>query len=515
MPGNHLNDTERRLAKIWHQEHEYPLLAGISIRGEPGLRGIKDLDIDFQYPLTVICGKNGCGKTTLLALSALAFHPPRGHYCRQAKRGKDRAYYTFGDFFFKGHGDPNISGLEIEWRFKGSGPERKRIRKQSAKWMRYDSRPVRPVHYLGASRIIPAVEMSVLKYHFKGGAKLAPSKAGIDHLNDEFRQRLSRVLGRRYNAAEQMKSGQYAIRRCTFGSTYTSFNMGAGEDTLIDLFYTLQETLAESLVVIEEIELGLHPQAQIRLAQELMDIALTKRLQIVTSSHSQPFIDSVPRLARVLLEYTGNGHQVIYSPTTRFAVGQITGQSYPELKVYCEDEFAASLIERILPGRILQRIQVIPVGGWTQVIAQYKAHRRGQFEERCFVVLDGDRTDAEVCQKLRDIQGCDPDTECEDKCWGKLPGNTCPEFWVSSLLLENKEYLERLAELISYEEEIDYVRDLLTRARTEADPKKISYMIARELGKDPDIICQRLILAIKNDASCSQLVEQIKLALDN
>ena len=52
------------------------MLRSISIKGRPGLRGIQDLSINFNYPLTVISGKNGCGKTTALALAALGFHSP-------------------------------------------------------------------------------------------------------------------------------------------------------------------------------------------------------------------------------------------------------------------------------------------------------------------------------------------------------------------------------------------------------------------------------------------------------
>ena len=58
MPGTHLNDTEQDLMKWWTYEKSptYPSLRKLSIEGDPGIRGIKKLNVDFKYPLTVICG---------------------------------------------------------------------------------------------------------------------------------------------------------------------------------------------------------------------------------------------------------------------------------------------------------------------------------------------------------------------------------------------------------------------------------------------------------------------------
>lgn len=172
MPGSHLNDIERRLLNYWQNEREppYPSLRQLSIKGDPGLRGIKDLTIDFKYPLTVICGRNGSGKSTILALAALGFHSPTNHIPLNAthhpKGNWDTAWYTFSDFFFKGPEDPNITGIKITWKYNGA--EELPIEKKSDKWMHYDRRPRRPVHYLSAIRSIPAIEQRVLRSHFGG-----------------------------------------------------------------------------------------------------------------------------------------------------------------------------------------------------------------------------------------------------------------------------------------------------------------------------------------------------------
>ena len=68
MPGRNLSKTEDRLQKWWDSSAatSFPLLEGISVKSTAdGLRGIREIDVAFTYPVTVIAGANGAGKTTL------------------------------------------------------------------------------------------------------------------------------------------------------------------------------------------------------------------------------------------------------------------------------------------------------------------------------------------------------------------------------------------------------------------------------------------------------------------
>ena len=134
--------------------------------------------------------------------------------------------------------------------------------------MKYETRPKRPIHYFGASRVLPAIERNVLRGHFR----LNRSQHKIVKLDDDFRNIFCEILGRNYSAANVTQAEKYSLRSCEYGSSYTSFNMGAGEDILLELLYYLQEAPIGSLIVIEEIELGLHPEAQRKFAKELLEI---------------------------------------------------------------------------------------------------------------------------------------------------------------------------------------------------------------------------------------------------
>lgn len=489
MPGYRLSDNERNYGMWWNncESFPHPVLKGISISGAPGLRGITNIDINFDYPLTAICGKNGSGKTTLLALSALAFHSIEGHHSYQARNynlKNSKSYYTFVDFFFKGKDDPDITGVKISWKYEGNLPANRKertIEKKSKQWMKYHTRPKRSVHYFGASRILPAIEKNVLRGHFRVNS----SRHRNIHLNEEYRRVFCEILGRQYDDAAIATSEKYSLRTCTYGSSYTSFNMGAGEDTLIELLYHLQEAQNGSLIVIEEVELGLHPEAQAKFAKKLIEIGLKKKFQIIVSTHSSTFIDNIPRVSRILIQRTGSTtHEVIKAPTTRYAMGDLHGSTHSELTIYCEDKyensFAERIIRKVMSPEIRKRASVIAVGSNEDVARQCGTHTKASWPGKYLGVFDGDVTTVGMKKFMKK---CLPEGTPESKynCYLLPEEGLNPEKWVLKEILSDDARLESLKDELG-EGSIDTVRGYLNSLDLLGDPHDIGHEFSKFTG---------------------------------
>lgn len=506
MPGSTLSRTEQDLLKWWEERPQVaggPNLTSLSVKGDPGLRGIRNLTVDFEYPLAVISGPNGSGKSTILALAALAFHSPEGHIPinaqRRPKPGENYSYYTFRDFFYRGPGDPNLTGIEIRWQYSDQGELV--IHKQSEKWMHYDRRPKRPVHYLGIIRSLPAIEQTVLRGHFS--AQKAPRQSS--KLNDEFRRRLGEVMGRPYTEAVEMRAAKnYTVRQVNSASIYSSFNMGAGEDILIDLFLVLQECPKNSLIVIEEVELGLHPEALRRLAEHLQAIMLEKRLQVILSTHSEHFIDAVPRAARILVQHLGKMHVVTPKPTTRMAVSQLSGLPQSEISIFCEDVFAAELIRSALTDELRRRSSIIPVGSDSELVAFVWFRAVTEASGRALVVWDGDVSETKIAGWVKKLLGSKNLEELPGFNYIKLPGTVPPELWAVHML-DNDDGVRALASELRSQEST--ARGYLTQLLAQSNHHDMVHELAAASGAGDDATARRILANAVNRVASKDLSE--------
>lgn len=481
MPGNHLSETEKKLLRSWESGTfgEFPLLKSIAISTPlgRGLRGIKNISVEFSYPVTFLSGQNGSGKSTLLALAALAYHGVAGHTPSNCKRwtgegGAQFGYYTFQDFFYRGPGDPDVSGVQISWEFSKGKPVS--ITKQSDKWMRYERRPARPVEFLGLTRAVPAIELPALRKQFGVSASMKPKPLGESAL-----AHLQKVLGKAYPHAEVLNGARSSIRRSGRADGYTSFNMGTGEDALISLLARLESVPPGSLVVIEELETGLHPAAQRRAASALIEICWERKLQIIGSTHSHHILDALPRKSRLLVVPEGREHRIVSAPSTRYALSEISEVPQAELLVLCEDEFAVRLLSQALPKGIRKRIDIRSCGAKSELALQARSYLRLAQQARCLVMWDGDVSEIEATGYMSKAAGRIPDASIDARLtYGRLPGATAPEQWaIESVRTYGVAHVKNRFKLESDAQ----ASEMLNRCGL-ADPHDIPYELSLQSG---------------------------------
>lgn len=440
MPGRRLSHVERRLAEFWDNPpagFHRPLLRQVRIEGGPGLRGISRLVVPIPYPLTVVCGRNGVGKSTVLGLAALSAKPPapwRVYWgnARPRTQPNARARYEFKDFFHRPRGAPALDGLRLTWVSMDHGNEIEIVEQMIAgRWTRVGDagrprragdRPEREIDFIPMARVLPAMEFGTIRAAFNGGAADATEPLNADSLN-----KLSYIMGRPYDRAETNFIRGLGLANAACGATYSGFDMGGGESSVIVLLSRLQAIPTGSLVVIEEVELGLHVEAQVRLMEVMLGYCSDRRLQIICTTHSEAVIDAVPRRARVLLRKNGQEHEALDNVSTRFAVHEMVGQAQPELIIYTEDKLASMLVEEGLTGPHRARIVIRDVGSNATLARQAVAHMRLNPGYPALSLFDGDCTDADVNRWIREERAerqFDPE-------WLILPADgLAPEPWM-------------------------------------------------------------------------------------
>jgi energy-coupling factor transporter ATP-binding protein EcfA2 len=413
----------------------------VSIRVRGRLRSLKDLQIDMSYPITAIAGRNGSGKTTILALAACAYSNSSNGYVPPGRR---ISYYRHSDFFVRTEEDSRLS-VDIGYQFLydkwvSKNPEERGAKagwkyhyiwSGGGRWS-YKKRLRRTVVYLGIDRIVPDAEKSVSKgyrWHFR-----AKNEQGWE---EGVKVIVGRILGTEYKSFSYKEHSKYRLPVVSTDSkTYSGFNMGAGEEALFGLFAVIKELPDGSLVLIDEIELGLHEEAQVRLIQELKTLCGERKLQVICTTHSPRILDSLPPEGRIFLERVAENVTVIPGISSAFATGKLSGLPSVELDVLVEDEVAKLIIETGINSELRSRIRILPVGSSIAVMRHLAARYKEEGHLEVCAILDGDKSTSKsdhIKAFLNAVEN--PKDKADAQAWVEkrlnfLPGETHPEAWV-------------------------------------------------------------------------------------
>lgn len=417
------------------------------------IRGVYPSEINFSYPITAIVGENGSGKSTYLSLIACAFHNS-SDFCpsNRMRPGmqEPRKYYTYSDFFTFTPDEHGIAGIQIQADYQAATGIKTDIRKKksSGKWTDYNRRPIRSVTYLGINRIVPPSESSPHKHYCRKFTEDAPlSETQIRELRDA----MSKILGRDYSGISLKKYGTYRLFSAQrSGTDYTGFNMGAGENAVLGLLLEIIAAGRGALIVVDEIDLGLHAKAQSMLVRVLKEFCEKYHCQIICSTHSKMVLDELPLDARFFIRRKDNTTDIIPNITSEFAFGELSGHHGIELSVFTEDDVAAAFLTNSLPLEIRNRIHIIPIGSDQAVLKHLAVHYREE-DYRFIAFLDGDKRNQKTqaitqIKKHLEIRLNHSEKEFDDLMEQRLqylPGEIWPEAYLiqEALNAENKDDL--------------------------------------------------------------------------
>ena len=176
-----------------------------------------------------------------------------------------------------------------------------------------------------------------------------------------------------------------------------------GELCVLKLLRLLNEVNNHSLIIVDELELALHPRAQVRLLRYLEEQALTKSLTVIFSTHSVTLLKTIDRRRIIYLEKQDDGEtRSIYGCFPTYAIGNIASdeETLPDIMLYVEDPFARDILtaffekfanEHIADPTQRPTTKIVPVGGFNEVVA-FLERNRSVLPDHCLqkAVLDQD-----------------------------------------------------------------------------------------------------------------------------
>ncbi|NOY93739.1 MAG: AAA family ATPase [Deltaproteobacteria bacterium] len=387
-----------------------------------GLRGIRRLEVPLRFPVSVLAGPNACGKSTVLFSMACAYRPP-------GAGPKDLVPSTlFPDFKSRQDELPRDpqDNVEIAFDYVIAGQSAQMRWRRKKTWNRSGipggKSPERGVYLRTLANLSNPSEVRNLLQM----GRHALLRTEVDAADITLAHR---ILPWKYAGLARMR---YASKELLFvhrddGAAYSEFHMSSGERSVLRLSLELAR-LNDGLVLIDEVEAGLHPFTQQVLMLELQRLALRNQLQIVVATHSSVVLESVPAEARIFLERQADD-VVVIPPHHDVIQRAFYGRALDRLSIVCEDESAEALVRGIFD-------QLAPASGMVQSDieigrntgkAEFKHHvaafaRFKQLWSTVFV-LDGDG--AELVPEL-EAQAARRGQAATVIC---LPGEAAPELW--------------------------------------------------------------------------------------
>jgi len=511
---------DKQLRIRFSNDSSHALLRRIVLK-KGAMRGLNALDITFQYPITAIAGKNGAGKSTILALACCAYHNTKKGF-KLAKR--KNTYYTFSDFFVQHSEEISPQGIDIEyyifhnkWKKTGNIPDgigigmQRRKKNKGGRWNDYASRVKKNVVFLGIERVVPHSERSQSRSYSK-----VFSEAVAKGWEDKVKDAVGFVLNRAYEKFRYLEYSKYNLPIVQVGDViYSGFNMGAGENALFEIFTTIYSCGTGALLVMDEVELGLHAEAQRRFIERLKVVCLETHTQVICTTHSREIFDCLPYDARFFVESVNGKTKITEAISSDFAFAKMAALPSAEVELLVEDEVAKTIIMTSLPTALRSRLTLHVIGSATALARQLAAiHVRGE-NKPTLAIFDGDQRDKEADNFEHAKNMCENPKDDFD-AWFKsrinyLPSDTWPENW---LVQRASDCSDLLSQTLSCEE--DTLKDILEYG-FQAGKHKEFYEISKQLGMERDMCVQMFSAVVSKSfaVELKPLIDHIAKALND
>lgn len=337
------------------------------------IKNIKQIDhLEFAIPSSgvhILSGSNGAGKSCLLTCLLRIGRPNAFQNAFLTSKMSDAL-----DLFENAEITYSVNSNSVTYKY--SGERWSPSPKSQSKLVQSFGYPSVIYAAANAERIEPRAED--FKPRNVRDASKTIRDAAKSILGDEKFEHLKVVNVRRGVGAEAylMPVAGSKNKKSTY---YSEKNFSLGEICVLKLLRQLETCPHQSLVLIDELELALHPKAQVGLLQYLEEITKEKNLTVIFSTHSANLIKTANRKNFYFIERIDGKTKLIHECYPTYALGLIASKEErtPDLVVYVEDVQAQLIVEAIIKslvksefvGKSKPTIVIAPIGTFGAVIA--------------------------------------------------------------------------------------------------------------------------------------------------
>lgn len=366
-----------------------------------------DIEIPLEKGVYGIVGTNGCGKSTVLL--SLAQIISRHHLSKL--QTEDYTSDSYIEFDYNGQKDKWFSARDNFWQ-SSSHPNSIQFNGMYEGSLFYgerfnDSRKIDKLLADGdinRSDIVASDDYVIEKMSF------------ILHGNYSNYSNLKRIRNMRITKAIGLKNAPYFNE--VNGNLISQYRMSSGECLLVSLLHFVYNSIVRRslskdkkiLILIDEIELALHPIAVSRLLDLLNE--LTKEhdnLVVILTTHSPEVIRKL-RPSNLLKINNDNGEISLESNCyPSYLIRDVYSHDGFDFLLLTEDVLAKAIIDKILLRENLKEsklVHIVPAGGWENVLTLQKDLLTWNvlgLNKQIISILDGDIIE-DVKEEYKDIR---------------------------------------------------------------------------------------------------------------
>ncbi|MDG0806553.1 AAA family ATPase [Pectobacterium brasiliense] len=366
-----------------------------------------DIEIPFNGGLYCFIGGNGCGKSTILLMLSVMLSEKRYNMFQSED-------YTSSSFI-KIKLDENGKELENNW---GINAANRWSLDRRNKLIKYDGIYEGSLFYgtrFDDSRIVDKLirNKQISNEDIIDAVPYVKENISfILHGDRSHYLSLKRIKNRKIARELKLNNIPYFIEAKN-EKLLSQYRMSSGECLLVSLLNYIYHSVIENnrgkinkaIILIDEIELALHPIAISRLIDFLNK--LTKEyanLVIYLTSHSPDVIRSLKPENMFMLSNINGIVSLINPCFPSYAIRDVYKHDGFDYLILVEDELASVLVNKLISENNLKSsrlIHVSPVGGWMNVLSLHMDLLRNNvmgINKKIMSVLDGD-VKAEVSKK--------------------------------------------------------------------------------------------------------------------